>query len=74
MFTKLEGRLRGLDAPDGFVAHLRNRLVLREQHCAVRPAADAAKGPWPPVPLVAHGPPVPPNPPVDMFVWTHGVV
>ena len=74
VFTKLEGRLRGLDAPDGFVAHLRNRLVLHEQHCAVRPAADAAKGPWPPVPLVAHGPPVPPNPPVDMFVWTHGVV
>ena len=31
-----------IDAPDGFVALLRNRLALPEQHCAVRPAADAA--------------------------------
>jgi hypothetical protein len=31
-----------IDAPDGFVALLRNRLALPEQHCAVRRAADAA--------------------------------
>ena len=72
VFTKLEPRLRGLDAPDALVEHLRHRLSVREattQCSHGRPANS-----WPPVPLVDHGPPMPPPPPVDMFVWTSGVV
>jgi len=72
VFTKLEPRLRGLDAPDGLVEHLRLRLAMRESEGACRHVP--ASGPWPRPPLISHGPPVPTQPPVDMFVWTSGVV
>ena len=89
--------MRGLDAPDALLAHLRNKLMMRPgmgcRRAAATPrnghaaAATAAPSPplvdengdvvpatYAPVPLVDHGPSVPPQPAVDYFVWTSGVV
>ena len=85
VFSALEPRLRGADATDALVAHLRNRLLLYS-HEATRggalqgggAAAACAPVPprtsWPTVPPVDHGPSVPQWPAVNVFVRTSGVV
>lgn len=78
VFRKLEGRLRGLDAADALITHLRHKLT-DAGGCIRQPAAAAAavlpsSGLAQPVPLVSHGQPAEVYPPVDEYVWTSGVV
>lgn len=100
VFRKLEPRLRGLDATDALLAHLRHKLAMRPgSGCKTTPATmpDAIRvvsqdasaqghgqlndengalvpADYPSVPLIDHGPHVPPLPAVPFFVWTSGVV
>ena len=89
VFSALEPRLRGTDATDALVAHLRNRLLLYSRDATRVRRGEAGQGEgaaaecaplaaprtsWPPVPPVEHGPPVPQWPAVNVFVRTSGVV
>ena len=81
VFSMLDERLRGVDAVDTLVEHLRLRLVQQREVCAAEeeaasvPAATVAEGAEPPsAPYVDHGPPFVPWPAVHFKVWRVGVV
>jgi hypothetical protein len=86
IFMPLEPRLRGIDAVDTLVEHLRLRLVQRRrQQAGCAPAGLTATrrphavevgwagAPPTPTPFVDHGPPAPLYPAVNFHVWTNGV-
>ena len=79
VFTALEPRLKGVDAVDTLIDHLRLRLLQQRSACASAPAEPtlqseveveeaAVKAPY-----VDHGPAFVPFPPVPFKVWTIGV-
>ena len=77
VFTALEPRLKGVDAVDTLVDHLRLRLLQQKAAC---PGGDTPRLPEGEVveptvkaPPVDHGPPFVPYPPVRFHVWTTGV-
>jgi hypothetical protein len=81
VFAALEPRLRGTDAVDGLVEHLRLRLVQQRTACAATDGTananavdDADALPKSTTPFIDHGPPFEPPPPVHFHVWTIGVV
>ena len=64
------------------ISHLRNRLLMRScsrlsprevKEVAGAAAAGNSHAAWQAAPLVDHGPPVPPAPAVNFFVYTNGV-